>query len=335
MEKIEQSFHLNNEAIQLLQNALTTSFFEAYLEQVENILDDYQVRIIGEVPDQATTEKLGQIYEELKKIDLKPEELRKLSQLLLLKGLQTEPLQANHQLTPDSIGYLFVYLIEQFYPEKTKPLTILDVCVGTGNLLLTLLTSLGVSGYQVQGTGIDNDELLIEVAAANGQWTKQAVTLQLHDALQYPFSSKFDVLVSDLPVGYYPIDEIAEKFITATKEGHSFAHHLLMEQGMKQVKDAGFGLFLLPSNFLDSEQSSELKNWLSEAVYLQGVIQLPTELFKQESAQKSLVVLQNKGEKSQQAKEVLVATLPTLKEIEAVSRFFEQVAVWKKENLYN
>ena len=65
MERIEQSFHLNHDAIQLLQKTLTTSFFEAYLEQVENILDDYQVRVIGEVPSQATVEKLLQIYEKL------------------------------------------------------------------------------------------------------------------------------------------------------------------------------------------------------------------------------------------------------------------------------
>lgn len=333
MERIEQSFHLNHDAIQLLQKALTTSFFEAYLEQVENILDDYQVRVIGEVPSQATVEKLLPIYEKLKNVDLKPEEIRKLSQLLLLKGLQSEPLQANHQLTPDSIGYLFVYLIEQFYPEKSKPLTILDLCVGTGNLLLTLLTSLSVSGYQVEGIGIDNDELLIELAAVNSQWTKQETLLQLYDALQYPFPTKYEVVVSDLPVGYYPIDEVADKFEVATKEGHTYAHHLLMEQGMKQVKEAGYGFFLLPSHFLDSDQSTELKNWLGKDVYLQGVIQLPTELFKQESAQKSIVILQNKGNMAHQAKEVLVATIPTLKDLEVVSRFFQQVTAWKKENL--
>lgn len=43
-EKMEQGFNQNLEAIQLLQNALGTSFLEAYVENAENLIDDYQVR---------------------------------------------------------------------------------------------------------------------------------------------------------------------------------------------------------------------------------------------------------------------------------------------------
>lgn len=333
MERIEQSFHLNHDAIQLLQKALTTSFFEAYLEQVENILDDYQVRVIGEVPSQATVEKLLPIYEKLKNVDLKPEEIRKLSQLLLLKGLQSEPLQANHQLTPDSIGYLFVYLIEQFYPNKKEALTILDPSVGTGNLLLTLLTNLSLSGYQAKGIGIDNDELLIAIAAANSQWAKTETTFYNQDAMQQQLEVKADAVVADLPVGYYPIDSIAGAFETVAESGHTFAHHLLLEQGMKQTKEDGLGFFLLPSNFLESDQSERLKKWLGTTAYLQGIIQLPDELFKQEASRKSIVILQNKGPQAHQAKEILVAQLSTLKDPQKIQQFFQQVTKWKQENI--
>lgn len=44
-EKMEQGFNQNLEAIQLLQNALGTSFLEAYVENAENLIDDYQVQI--------------------------------------------------------------------------------------------------------------------------------------------------------------------------------------------------------------------------------------------------------------------------------------------------
>ncbi|MHC5268890.1 class I SAM-dependent methyltransferase [Enterococcus sp. LJL98] len=333
VEKIEKSFYLNFEAIELLQEALATSFFDAYLEQVENVLDGYQVRVLDGVPDAQTVEKLQGIYQKLQAEKLEAEEIRKLTQWLLLKGTQKEPIQANHQLTPDSIGFLFVYLIEQFYPKKQETLTLLDPSVGTGNLLLTLLTNLSLSGYKPKGIGIDNDELLIAIAAANSQWVKTETLFYNQDAMQQSLADKADAVVADLPVGYYPIDSIAGAFETVAESGHTFAHHLLMEQGMKQTKEEGLGFFLLPSNFLESDQSDRLKKWLGKSVYLQGIIQLPDELFKQASSRKSLVILQNKGPKAQQAKEILVAQLSTLKDPKKVQSFFQQVTKWKQENL--
>lgn len=333
VENVETSFHLNFEAIELLQKALGTSFFDAYLEQVENILDDYQIQVLEGVPDAQTVGKLQEIYQALKEQMLEAEEIRKLAQLLLLKGTQKEPVQANHQLTPDSIGFLFVYLIEQFYPNKNEALTIFDPSVGTGNLLFTLLTNLALSGYETKGIGVDNDELLIAIAAANNQWIKSNATFYHQDALQQVFDETVDVVVGDLPIGYYPIDSIAGSFEMVAKSDHTFAHHLLLEQGMKKTKEDGIGLFLLPSNFLESDQSDCFKKWLGKTAYLQGIIQLPDELFKQEVSRKSIVILQNKGPKSQQAKEILVAQLATLKDPQKISQFFQQVTKWKKENI--
>ena len=333
VEKVETSFHLNFEAIELLQKALQTSFFDAYLEQVENLLDDYQIQVLEGTPDEPTVQRLQEIYQVLKKQKLEAEEIRKLAQLLLLKGTQKEPVQANHQLTPDSIGFLFVYLIEQFYSNKKEPLTIFDPSVGTGNLLQTLLTNLALSGYDVTGIGIDNDEVLIAIAAATSQWIQTDATFYHQDALQQSFDTQVDVVVGDLPVGYYPIDSIAGSFEMVAKTGHTYAHHLLLEQGMKKTKEDGIGLFLLPSNFLESDQSDRFKEWLGKTAYLQGIIQLPDELFKHKASRKSIVILQNKGPKAQQAKEILVAQLTTLKDPQKLNQFFQQVAKWKKENI--
>ena len=89
-EKMEQGFNQNLEAIQLLQNALGTSFLEAYVENAENLIDDYQVRVVDGVPTKETTQRITALYEEEKKHSFEPEEWRRLSQLLLLKGSQTE-----------------------------------------------------------------------------------------------------------------------------------------------------------------------------------------------------------------------------------------------------
>lgn len=331
-EKMESSFHLTVEAIQLLQNALESSFFDSYVETIENFIDHYQVRVIDGVPDETTVARLQTIYEELKAVSLTAEEKRKLAQLLLLKGGQTERLQANHQLTPDSLGFLFVYLIEQL-TNADDTTQILDLSVGMGNLLLTVLLNLQLAKRQVEGTGVDIDETLLAIAAATSEWTQAPLHLFHQDGLQDLLIEPMDIAISDLPVGYYPQDEKAGQFISAAPEGHSYAHHLLMEQAMNYVKPDGFGIFLMPSNFLETEQSDYLKKWLKEKVYLQGMIQLPDELFKQAHSRKSILLLQNKGEMSQQASEVLLVKLASLKEPKNITKLFEQFAAWKAANL--
>ncbi|WP_207694215.1 site-specific DNA-methyltransferase (adenine-specific) [Enterococcus sp. DIV0212c] len=331
-EKIEKAFDLMEQSIQLIQRSLDTSFLDAYTENGENIIDNYQVRVLDGVPDEQTVKKLETIYQQLQAIELEPEEIRRLSQLILLKGNKAESLQANHQLTPDSIGFLFVYLIEQLYgPEQ--PLKILDIANGMGNLLLTIILNLNIAKYSVQGFGVDIDDTLLSVSATNTEWTKAAIQLFHQDGLQDLLVDPVDVAVSDLPIGYYPNDEKAKDFDSAAEEGHSYAHHLLMEQAMKFVKPDGYGLFLVPTNILETEQSSFFKNWLQNNVYLQGMIQLPDELFKSVQSRKSILFVQNKGEHSAQVKEVLVAKLGSLKDPAKVTQFFQQFEAWKSSNL--
>jgi site-specific DNA-methyltransferase (adenine-specific) len=182
-----------------------------------------------------------------------------LTQLVLLKGSKTESLQPNHQLTPDSIGFLFVFLIEQLTLKKEQPLDILDIAVGMGNLLLTTVINLQAANYTVKGIGVDNDETLLAIAASDSLLMDEEIQLFHQDSLQDLLVDPVDYVIGDLPVGYYPNDQQAEKFATHSEKEHSYAHHLLMEQGMKYVKPDGFGLFLVPSNFLETEQGPLLQ----------------------------------------------------------------------------
>ncbi len=248
-----------------------------------------------------STKQISAIYEEFSQLSFEPEEWRRLSQLLLLKGAQTEHLQANHQLTPDSIGFLFVFLIEQLFTKKTEPVRVLDIAAGMGNLLLTVLLNLTNAGYQTEGFGVDIDDTLLAVAASTSDLTQANVQYFHQDGLQDLLVDPVDVAISDLPIGYYPNDQKAKEFLTSAEEGHSYAHHLLLEQSMKYVKPDGFGLFLMPSNFLETEQSENVKKWFKEKGYLQGMIQLPDELFRNKQSQKSILILQRKGPNAKQS----------------------------------
>lgn len=331
-EKMEKAFEQMDKAIQLIKSSLDTSFLDAYIENGDNVLDNFQVRVLDEKPEKETVLKLEEIYKELQQIELEPEELRRLSQLLLLKGNKDEPIQANHQLTPDSIGFLFVYLMEQLYPKR-ESLRILDISSGMGNLLLTLLLNLRLGNTQVTGYGVDIDDTLLSVSSVNSGLTGADIKLFHQDGIQELLIDPVDAAVSDLPIGYYPNDEKVKEFSVAAAEGHSYAHHLLMEQAMKYVKDDGFGLFLVPANVFESEQSDLLKKWIQKQVYLQGFIQLPDGMFQSEQSRKSILIVQNKGENSAQVKEVLLAKLASLKDSQKITQFFQQFEAWKSSNL--
>lgn len=332
-EKIEQAFGLMESTISQLQQGLDTSFFDAYIENAENLVDNAKVRVVDDQPNAEIVTKVEKVYQEILALDLSNEEWRKLSQLLLLKGARGEQLQPNHQLTPDSIGFLFVFLIEQLTKNKAENLRVLDVAVGMGNLLLTILINLQLAQYKVQGIGVDIDETLLAIAASDSLLSETQLELFHQDSLQDLLVDPVDFVVADLPVGFYPHDEKAATFITHATKEHSYAHHLLLEQGMNYVKDNGYGLFLVPSNFLETEQGPLLQKWLKEKVYLQGIIQLPDELFKSVHSRKSIIILQKPGELAEQAKKVLLVKLATLKDPAKVSQFFSEFEEWKSSNL--
>ncbi len=64
---------------------------------------------------QTDLEIVKKIIRTLKSLKLSREEWRWAYQIILMKASQTEPLQANHQFTPDAIGFqaIFLLLIDQ------------------------------------------------------------------------------------------------------------------------------------------------------------------------------------------------------------------------------
>lgn len=330
LEKIETAFNQMDAAVMVLADQLELPFLDAYTETVENFIDDFQVRVIDGRPTAEIVDVLTTSYQNLKKVGLTAEEWRKVFQLVLLKGLQKEPVQANHQLTPDSIGFLFVFLLQQL--SSQKELRILDITSGMGNLLLTVTLNLEAAGKKITSYGVDSDETLLGVAAANTEFLQKQVNYFHQDSLQDLLIDPVDAVIGDLPIGFYPNDEKAAHFTVCVKEGHTYAHHLLMEQSMKYLKEAGFGLFLLPSNFLETDQSPQLKHWLASEVYLQGMIQLPADLFVNLSSRKSIVILQKRGASAKQA-EVLLVNLGSLKNAESMTEFIEKFKDWQSLNL--
>ncbi|MEB2300934.1 class I SAM-dependent methyltransferase [Lysinibacillus xylanilyticus] len=307
MENIEKLFGMLNEHAEKIEKEHNVTLLEGILDGLEAWLD-------GEVDfsqDGATKE-----------------DVRKAIQIAVLKGMRKGS-QPNHQMTPDTLGLLVGYFVEQLYADrlKTEKISILDPAVGTGNLLLTVMNLLD---EKIEATGVEVDELLIRIAAATAELTEQPVSLYRQDALQDLLVSPADAIVCDLPVGYYPNEDIALDYELCPSEGLSYAHHLFIEQSINYTKDGGYLFFLAPTHLFESEQSKQLHKYIQKHAWIQAIIQLPDTMFANKALEKSIVILQKQGNDFKAPKEVLLAKVPNMQNKQALAMFFEKVKMWQE-----
>lgn len=330
---IEKLFNQLDHSVKYLRQETDWSYLEALSETSENILEK-------ELPEEAlqamksdVVEKLMNIYQNTTLDQMTPEEIRKSFQLALLKGMSEDRVQTNHQMTPDAIGFLFVYLIDKFKNPNQKNIRVLDPAVGTGNLLETIYNALISDRIVVDAEGIDNDDLLLSLASVSSIMQNQKIKFTHQDALQDLLVDPVDIIVSDLPVGYYPVDERAKLFETSAEKGHSFAHHLFIEQGFHYLKESGLAFYLVPSHLFETKEAPRLLKLIQQKGYLQGLLHLPKVLFADERSRKSIAIIQKKGELAKQAKEIVLAEIPDLKNQQALLKFMKEIDEWKKDNM--
>nr|WP_263393929.1 class I SAM-dependent methyltransferase [Streptococcus sp. Marseille-Q6470] len=312
-EKIEQAYTYLLENVQIIQNDLATSFYDALIEQNGIYLDG-----------QTNLEDVKKNNQALKRLALRKEEWLRTYQFLLMKAAQTEPLQANHQFTPDAIGHLMIFIIEQLCP--IEDLSLLELGSGMGILGASFLTSMN---KKVDYLGIEIDDLLIDLAASMAEVMDLQMGFVQGDAVRPQVLKESDIIVSDLPIGYYPDNQIASRYQVAAEGEHTYAHHLLMEQSLKYLRTGGYAIFLAPTDLLTSPQSELLKSWLTEQAQLVAIIALPEDLFAQGAQSKTIFVLQKK---TGEAIEPFVYPLTSLRDPEILMEFKENFQNWCQEH---
>ncbi|RGN66007.1 class I SAM-dependent methyltransferase [Streptococcus anginosus] len=312
-EKIEQAYTLLLENVQEIQNDLLTSFYDALIEQNGSYLD-------GDIE----LDSVRQNNEKLKALKLSKEEWRRAYQFLLMKAAQTEPLQANHQFTPDSIGFILTFLIDQL--SKKEHIDILEIGSGMGNLAETILNN---TQKNVDYLGLELDDLLIDISASIADVMDAKVSFVQGDAVRPQVLKESDVIISDLPVGFYPDDNIAMRYEVASRQEHTYAHHLLMEQSLKYLKSDGYAIFLAPNDLLTSSQSDLLKKWLQKHAQIVAMIALPESLFGNAAYAKTIFVLKKQDE---QAMQPFVYALSDLQNQADLLTFSEKFQNWSQES---
>ena len=313
-----QAFEELAKAVELLQQEIGYSNVEALGETLQNIVNDNTAQQVEGLPSNEVVQELNKAYKQLDLTSYSSEEIRRMIQFAFLKAAKEDGLQTNHQMTPDTIGLLVAYMIDQM-TKKDETLQIADFAAGSGNLLSTILLFLQSAGKTAQGTAIDNDEVLVHLALQAFALEQLDVKTSLQDGLQDLLVDPQDFVVSDLP--------------TKNEEGHSFAHHLLIEQHIRYLKEAGIGLFIVPTNLFETAEGETLLAYLQRETYVQAMLAFPRNLFKDVQFSKSLLIVQKRGKSAKQVSQVLLGDIPEFKNREKFRKFTLTFEKWAQEML--
>ena len=320
---VEQLFTFFNETALVLQEELSCTYLEALAETGENL---FHGSILQDEVSELTEKRLDKQYKEVDLNSFTKEEIRKAYQLVILKGMK-QNVQPNHQMTPDSVGMLMSYLVDKFIDQPSFRL--LDPAIGTGNLVTTVLNQLQ---RNVQSIGIEIDDLLIKLAYVNANLQEHPIELFNQDSLEALFIDPVDAVIADLPVGYYPNDVRAAEYKLKAPEGHSYAHHLFIEQSVSHTKPGGYLFFIIPNGLFESDQAQLLREFFQEEIIVQGVLQLPISMFANKNAAKSILILQKKGEGIVAPKQALLANLPSLSSVIEMDNILKKIDKWFQDN---
>lgn len=322
--KVENLFTLINQTASILMEELSCTYIEAVAETGENI---FHQSVLQEEVSELNRKRLEKEYAQITHSKYSNEEIRKAYQLSILKGMH-EGAQANHQMTPDAVAIFIGYLVTKITTNKSN-FSLFDPAVGTGNLISAVINQ--NKEKHIDAIGSDIDDLLIKLAYVSANLQERDIQLFNQDSLEPLYVDPVDLVVSDLPVGYYPNDVGASKYELKADTGHSYSHHLFIEQSVNYTKPGGYLLFLIPNGLFESEQAPKLNTFLKNHTYIQGLIQLPSTLFKNKTAGKSIFILRKKAEHINAPKKALLADLPSFSNREAMGRMMTEIDKWFDE----
>jgi site-specific DNA-methyltransferase (adenine-specific) len=259
-------------------------------DQIDHYLVDYPPEVI---------EKIEQIEGQ----DYNSEEIRLAMQLLIIHGLKHKNIRAD-MITPDGIGLLFAFIIKHLANIKQE-ITILDIVAGTGNLLTTIANHIEVE--QLSLLGIENNELLVQVAKANADMQYHHIDLFFQDTLQHIFPT-VDFVIGDLDQYQYANDKYQSPLYQLGIRDFSY---LAIEKHIQSGHDQTYYLFLIYNDFFRNEGNKEMKQVIDEFTDMLGLIVLPESMFLDSSKSKSILILKHKVDLATVARNLELIHLPS------------------------
>ena len=317
--EIEQLFHTLDEMATAISEEHTYTYLDALAEA-----GDILYQGAAEKPFSDTVqEKIKRLLTDAPKGQLDREAVRKAFQLAILKGMK-ENVQPHHAMTPDGVALFVSYLLKKLIGEEQN-IRLLDPAMGTANLLTAILNETD----EVEGAiGAEVDDALVRIAFAMANLQRHSLQILQMDSVSQQGLPEVDVIVSDLPVGYYTNDEVVADFQTRPEEGRMPAEYAIFENSWKALKESGFAIFLIPNTMFTREGAEVLHTFVKNEAVTLGLLQLPTSMFKNDQYAKSIWLLQKNGPGVQAPPQALFAELPSFTRAEALSDMIKRINDW-------
>ncbi|KRN03530.1 class I SAM-dependent methyltransferase [Holzapfeliella floricola] len=329
---IQERYALIDEAVQRLKKELKTSYLDALIETIENLIDQ-QVKVENGAPSSEVVGRLTEISDQVDFVNQSSKVKSELIYLLILAGIKEDKLDTNLQMTPKSISVVVAMIAHQLLQDKHS-VKVLDLSNGFGSLLLNTVDQLKQTDQiNFEVYGMDNNEVSLALSSLYAESLGIQAELFHQDSLDAWLINDLDMIVSELPVGYYPIDSRAENYELRAKSGHSFSHYLMLEQAISHLSEGGLGIFIVPAMMLQDANASELTKWLAKKAHIQAFLTLPEDSFNDEKYQKAILVVQNRGTKTKQANNILLGQLPSLNDRSVLETFNYNLKDWYIKNL--
>ena len=251
------------------------------------------------------------------------ETIRKVYQFLLLKALK-ELNNPSYDITPEVITMYISHLIECIYGDKKVSIT--DLASGSGSLLINI-AALVKGEKEITSVDVDSNYVRLQQNIFNLLETNVEIINQ--DALKPLNIKKQDVVISDVPFGYYADEDNSLNYKLCSTDGYSLNALLFIEQAANYLDENGVGILVIPKKVLELEDN--FKKYLEEDINLNAVITLPDEMFKNVSQQKAIILITKKGQ-TRLPNQVFLAQIPSFQNKASYAKFIEEFNGWLENN---
>lgn len=251
------------------------------------------------------------------------ETIRKVYQFLLLKALK-ELNNPSYDITPEVITMYISHLIECIYGDKKVSIT--DLASGSGSLLINI-AALVKGEKEITSVDVDSNYVRLQQNIFNLLETNVEIINQ--DALKPLNIKKQDIVISDVPFGYYADEDNSLNYKLCSTDGYSLNALLFIEQAANYLDENGVGILVIPKKVLELEDN--FKKYLEEDINLNAVITLPDEMFKNASQQKAIILITKKGQ-TRLSNQVFLAQIPSFQNKASYAKFIEEFNEWLENN---
>lgn len=299
MNNVNKYYFLFDKACMLLYEKLNIDYLNCFIRVSNDIL----MGVDESKLDDKSIKKLESIYKDITSFEITNDEVRQANELLIIKCLK----HVNGSLdlmTPDYICYLFSFIIEKLFEGRSLDVSIMDVEVGSGNLLNS------ISNYVSFNTllyGVENNEMMVKICQANCDTQGNDAVIYYQDTLHY-INDIVDVVVGDIDSVYV---------------SNNYMPYKIINKYLNNLGDDGYFIYLIENDFFSKNEISEFKNEFN-GTFL-GLIVLPDELFNTNHVGKSILIGTNR---KMTEVDMMILKLTGLKNKEKFSNEIKELEKW-------